>query len=72
MAFTLRIATDNAAFTDNGTGMEVARILRKLADDIDYDGTMAYEIASGPASGNLYDLNGNRVGSWEITEREGY
>lgn len=72
MAFTLRIDTDNAAFqADTGDaypafspGPELARTMRKLADRLD-DGT-------DHTDGLLYDINGNRVGSWEITEREGY
>ena len=60
MAFTLNIATDNAAFHDEGDGdafdpgPELARILRKLADTL--DGPDRY-----PDNGMLRDVNGNRV-----------
>ena len=52
----IRISTENAAFgeTDEEAGQEVARILRKLADQMEQPstGTMA-----------LHDLNGNKVGT---------
>lgn len=45
---------ENAAFEDDGA-FENARILRKLANLVE----------NGESSGVLYDLNGNRVGTWE-------
>lgn len=55
---TITIATDNDAFhTDEGEhspAQEVARILRKLADDID---------TTGDTDQPLIDTNGNRVGT---------
>jgi hypothetical protein len=54
--FELKFLTDNAAFDDDPRG-EIARILRKLADDIDN---------GSQTEGGLYDLNGNRVGAFEI------
>ena len=63
--FTLRIATDNAAFVDDTDATandgeptaeccgEIARILRELADRLD-----SGERGSFP----LFDYNGNRVG----------
>ena len=56
--FTLTIATDNAAFTDDPTA-ETARILRCLADRL--------EGASPDEDYPLRDLNGNRVGKAEFT-----
>lgn len=64
--FTLTIQTDNAAFADasgertsEAMGAEIARILRNVAaivmDGPDLDGD----------SGNIRDVNGNRVGVWE-------
>lgn len=60
--FTLKIETGNAAFED-GAELEVARILRDLADEFEMDGSM---------SRNLYDSNGNKVGysSYEPDEGE--
>ena len=48
----IEIATDNAAFKPNGR-VEVARILRELAD----------EIERGKIPTTLRDVNGNLVGS---------
>lgn len=69
MAFTLHVDTGNAAFYNmtgevHLPGPELARILRKLAETLEH-GTHEQD-------GLLRDVNGNRVGSWEITEREGY
>lgn len=46
--------TDNAAFSE--TTVEVARILRKIADDIE----------NGDTAKGILDSNGNRVGQWEF------
>lgn len=52
----IMLETGNAAFEDAGAGREVARILRKLADQIeDWPGASAFKIG-------LRDVNGNRVG----------
>lgn len=58
--FKLEIATDNAAF-EGHPGHELARILHKLADHLD-DGT------SADGTRKLYDVNGNHVGSYTLTE----
>ena len=57
MAFTLTIATDNAAFEDD-EGAEVARILREAADAVEGDADQV---------GPLFDVNGNRVGFYTFT-----
>jgi hypothetical protein len=62
MDFTLTINCDNAAFHDDdfsdvATCTELARILRKLADHLERD--TCY-------SDNLFDINGNKVGKYEI------
>jgi hypothetical protein len=56
MNITITINTDNAAF-ENMAGIEVARILRKLADMIE-DWPGANEFTYG-----CRDANGNKVGS---------
>jgi DNA-binding ferritin-like protein (Dps family) len=68
MSFTLKIETDNAAFSDDDTDYgseesanakraEVARILREVADLLD----------NGSQEGaGVYDVNGNRVGKWSL------
>lgn len=61
--FTASIRCDNAAFDGEACGPELARILRRLADDL----------ASGNASGKpgdyllLFDINGNQCGDAEMT-----
>ena len=60
--FTLEIECDNAAFhDDNGDfdpGNELATILH----------TVRCQVADGHDGGVCHDSNGNRVGSWGITE----
>jgi len=56
MELRIRIAMDNAAFEDNAS-QEAARILRKLADQIDGD---RYFDAGNER--HLMDINGNNVG----------
>lgn len=58
MKFTVEIECDNAAFAD-WPGLEVARILRDVANRVDGD-------AEG-THGTCRDANGNRVGSWAFT-----
>lgn len=58
--FTLTIETNNAAFED-GRGYEIARILRDLADSVEEVGAEIY------SARGVYDYNGNRVGSWELS-----
>ena len=60
MRCTIRINCDNAAFAEDPT-MEVARILRELADRLTH--------ASPDDDYPLHDLNGNRVGSAEFRGR---
>lgn len=52
--FTLAIGCDNDAFTDDRHA-EIARILRWCADRLE---------RTHNDTGNLFDLNGNRVGSY--------
>lgn len=58
MEFTMKINMDNAAF-DRGDGRELARLLREAA-------TRLADV--GESDGTLRDINGNTVGSWEISE----
>lgn len=64
MKFKLEITMDNAAFVDSDetpTGFELARILRKIAGDVNG----AYiETTYGTA---VQDLNGTTVGKYTIT-----
>ena len=61
MRFVLEITMDNDAFTDNAGG-EVSRILRGLVTKLEYTHLEVDECKQ------LIDYNGNKVGSWTITE----
>ena len=52
--YRILILMDNDAFQDGNEGAEVARILRKLADHAEADGSAEYV--------RLFDANGNHVG----------
>lgn len=54
--FILNIETHSAAVAEDGRETEVARILR----------TAAERVENGQDSGILLDINGARVGSWEM------
>lgn len=59
--FKLEIDTGNAAFDieENGLHGEAARILRQLAAEL---------VNNGGTSGALFDVNGNRVGAWSLSQ----
>lgn len=66
MKLHLTMTVDNAAFFDeeNGRdGSEVARILRRVANDVDATSL------TGGERGRLRDYNGNDVGEWRLTTR---
>lgn len=63
--FRVEIETDSAAFDDDGAGHEVARILRKLACDVESGGTTWF---GGETT--LRDANGNRVGFATFSEED--
>lgn len=52
--FKLQFDTGNAAFTDGDGPDEAARILRLIADRAE----------SRDGGGAIYDVNGNRIGTW--------
>ena len=56
----LQFDTANAAFDDPS---EISRILRQLADRLDWTGNL-------PSEYPVFDLNGNRVGKLTIEESE--
>lgn len=61
MKLKISITMDNAAFDpDNGT--EAARILRRLADEIDGGNYPARSLVKP-----LLDINGNQVGQAKVT-----
>ncbi len=57
--FTLKIKTQNDAFgeTADSAAAEVAAILRKVADQLDYE---------SPLVRGVYDANGNKVGAYAL------
>jgi hypothetical protein len=57
---TIKIKTSNAAFEGENYGIEVARILRRLA--IEFETT---DCETKPA---IRDINGNTVGSCKVTK----
>jgi hypothetical protein len=62
---TIKIRTDNAAFSDGNGGAEVARILRALASRLE---AVEDRYALRPLTDDLRDINGNTVGSVKITK----
>lgn len=62
MTFNVRISTDNVAFEEDNLGLEIARILRGVADEIE-----SGVIATGETI-RLRDSNGNRVGFATLSE----
>ena len=59
--FTLTFATDNAAFDEGNLHVEIARILRDVADTADSGINLTGRIM-------IRDINGNRVGSFGVQE----
>lgn len=53
----IEIETGNAAFEDD-RNMELARILRQIAERLE----------NGEDAGRVLDINGNKVGSFEMEE----
>ncbi len=56
MVLNLNIETDNATFEEDCKDLEVARILRETA----------HQIENGSTKGTLRDINGNNVGSYTM------
>ena len=61
--FAVSFDTDNAAFAELEPELEVARILRALADDVEL------HRASGKFQ-PVRDSNGNTVGTWKLNYEE--
>jgi hypothetical protein len=62
MKFTLEINMDNAAFNPDGPEVELYRLLcivaDKVLDEYRFEGCVK----------DIRDINGNKVGTWEVTE----
>ena len=61
MMFDLHVECDNAAFEDN-LGQELARILIEIAQEI------RQRSDDDVTTGRIFDINGNRVGQWEVVD----
>jgi len=62
MRFSLSFSMDGAAFDGGDNSVdEVVRILHDVADNLNAYG------AHGNVPSSIYDVNGNRIGSWEVT-----
>jgi len=60
--FSISFDTDNAAFGDGDPivmSSEIARILHEIAEDVSH----------GQTGGKVYDVNGNRIGSFRLEDR---
>lgn len=55
MKFKLEFNMDNAAFQDGNREFEIGRLLDQIKEKVNQG-----------SEGLIYDLNGNRVGSWGI------
>lgn len=60
MEIQIKIKMENEAF-ENIEGAEAARILRELANKIEE------QTAVEMVGGRLSDVNGNKVGTWDVT-----
>jgi hypothetical protein len=56
--FKVEFETDNEAFNGSSCEAEIKRILQKIA----------MRVANGETEGAIMDYNGNRVGSFELTD----
>jgi hypothetical protein len=63
--FSLKLDCSNAAFDEGQRPNEVARILRRLADQIE----IVPLSDNQRIDGRLFDANGNTCGSWEAKPR---
>lgn len=66
--FKLSFETETAAFDDT-PGIEVARILRHVADNL-YQGPVADTLYQGPfaTKGSIQDIKGNIIGKYNLTK----
>lgn len=62
----INIKLDNEAMQD---GIDVARALDKIVDELEWNYTAQLEPHAG-LSKPILDLNGNIVGTWTITEHD--
>lgn len=68
MRFTLEINLDG---TEDHNGMGIARILHKVARDVQLTHFTEEVVATLLHGGSLRDASGNKVGKWDIRKAEG-
>jgi len=61
MEFTLNVKMDNAAFNSGDDVVELVRIIRAAANNVEKCGD------ANAVSFNCRDINGNKVGSYQVT-----
>lgn len=60
MKAVMTLSLDNAAFEDCGAGRELARILRKLAGQVEsWPGVNTFSLSA-------MDFNGNKIGTFQV------
>lgn len=62
MRFTLKVQMESAAF-DGDEGLELARILRLLADRVEDHFASDFS----PTAHSVVDANGNKCGTWLVS-----
>ena len=70
MKLSIEINMDNDAFSGDyelGSGIEVARILHKIAVKSHESGGLELDYC-GEGEQNIHDVNGNKCGHWIITD----
>lgn len=63
--FTVTLNTDGDAFKDPDGDLEIARILRQIADDLEERGKTVY---GSPV--RIWDVDSNRCGFWIWADRD--
>jgi len=67
MKLSIEIEMDNAAFESGDSGIEVARILHKIAVRSHESGGLEIDYL-GEGEQIIHDFNGNKCGHWIITD----
>jgi hypothetical protein len=62
MKFVITINCDNAAFRGEDCGTEIARILRPIPDNVEFESADDLEALYGDRPKSLFDIEGKHVG----------
>jgi len=71
MRVVITIDCDNEAFDGADCGSEIARILRPLADHLEFESNRTIARGYGATPKRLHDKNGNTVGDLAIFTKQG-